>query len=76
MIAPETVICFNFMERMKATDKVLTLLEVVADMTESEWYQVSHAINQMCEKRNASIIPKVKLEDIEAMRRDFERFTP
>ena len=30
---------------MKATDKVLTLLEVVADMTESEWYQVSHAIN-------------------------------
>ena len=61
---------------MKATDKVLTLLEVVADMTESEWYQVSHAINQMFEKRNASIISKVKLEDIEAMRRDFERFTP
>ena len=61
---------------MKATDKVLTLLEVVADMTESEWYQVSHAINRMFEERNASIIPKVKLEDIEAMRRDFERFTP
>lgn len=61
---------------MKATDKVLTLLEVVADMTESEWYQVSHAINRMFEKRNASIISKVKLEDIEAMKRDFERFTP
>lgn len=61
---------------MKATDKVLTLLEVVADMTESEWYQVMHAINRMFERKNASITSKVKLEDIEAMRRDFERFTP
>ena len=61
---------------MEATDKVLTLLEVVADMTVIEWYQVSHAINQMFEKRNASIIPKVKLEDIEEMKQAFERFTP
>lgn len=61
---------------MKATDKVLTLLEVVADMTASEWYQVSHAINRMFERKIASMVSEVKLEDIEAMRRDFERFTP
>ena len=61
---------------MKATDKVLTLLEVVADMTESEWYQASHAINRMFERKISLITSKVKLEDIEAMRRDFERFTP
>ena len=61
---------------MKATDKVLTLLEVVADMTESEWYQVSHAINRMFERKIASIASRVKLEDIEAMKQAFERLTP
>ena len=58
---------------MKATTKILELFEVVADMTESEW---SHAINRMFEQKNASITSKVKLEDTEAMERDFERFTP
>lgn len=61
---------------MKATDKICELFEIVSTMTESEWYQVSHAINRMFEKKNASIIAKVKLDDIEAMERDFERFTP
>lgn len=61
---------------MKATTKILELFEVVADMTESEWYHASHAINRMFEQKNASITSRVKLEDTEAMERDFERFTP
>ena len=61
---------------MEATDKVLTLLEVVADMTVIEWYQVSHAINQMFARKFVSIVSKVKLEDIEEMKQAFERFTP
>ena len=61
---------------MKATTKILELFEIVAGMTESEWYRASHAINRMFEQKNASITSKVKLDDIEAMERDFERFTP
>ena len=61
---------------MKATTKILELFEIVASMTESEWYRASHTINRMFEQKNASITSKVKLEDTEAMERDFERFIP
>ena len=61
---------------MSLSEKEKELLVVVAGMTENEWYRAVHAINRMFEQKNASITSRVKLEDIEAMKRDFERFTP
>ena len=61
---------------MSLSEKEKELLVVVAGMTENEWYCAVHAINRMFEQKNASITSRVKLEDIEAMERDFERFTP
>lgn len=61
---------------MSLSEKEEKLLRIVAEMTENEWYRAAHAINRMFEQKNASITSNVKLEDIEAMKRDFERFTP
>ena len=61
---------------MSLSENEENLLMVVAEMTEKEWLRAVHAINRMFENKNASITSVIKIEDIEAMKKDYERFTP